>query len=115
MVRARLRYSFELCMNPRAVTSDVLLGIVPIALSVAMWQAIASFGYAPATLLPPPGLVFTRLLQQLTTAEFQQEIAATLFRLFAGFAIAVVLGVALGLAAAVSPAINAVVRPIARV
>src|ERR1700757_105835 len=108
MVRARLRYSFELCMNPRAVTSDVLLGIVPIALLVALWQAIASFGYAPAALLPPPGLVFMRLAQQLLTSTFQQEIGATLFRLFAGFSIAVILGVAVGLAAAASPAINAV-------
>ena len=67
------------------------------------------------TLLPPPGLVFMRLAQQLLTSTFQQEIAATLFRLFAGFSIAVVLGVGIGLAAAASPAVNAVVRPIVRV
>jgi ABC-type nitrate/sulfonate/bicarbonate transport system permease component len=102
-------------MNARAVTSDVLLGIVPIALVIALWQALASFGYAPATLLPPPGRVFTRLVQQLANGTYQQEIAATLFRLFAGFLIAVVVGVAIGLAAAASPAINAVVRPIVRV
>ncbi|SDS68511.1 ABC transporter permease [Bradyrhizobium canariense] len=102
-------------MKARAITSEVLLGIAPIALLIGLWQAIDSFGYAPVTLLPPPGLVFARLLQQLTSSEFQQEIAATLFRLFAGFAIAVVFGVALGLAAAVSPATNAVVRPIVRV
>ena len=35
----QLRYSLELCMNARAVTTDVLLGIVPIALLVALWQA----------------------------------------------------------------------------
>jgi ABC-type nitrate/sulfonate/bicarbonate transport system permease component len=102
-------------MNARAVTSNALLGIVPIALVVALWQALASFGYAPPTLLPPPGRVFTRLAQQLANGTYQQEIAATLFRLFAGFLIAVVVGVAIGLAAAASPAINAVVRPIVRV
>jgi len=102
-------------MNARAVTSNALLGIVPIALVVALWQALASFGYAPATLLPPPGRVFTRLAQQLANGTYQQEIAATLFRLFAGFLIAVAVGVAIGLAAAASPAINAVVRPIVRV
>jgi ABC-type nitrate/sulfonate/bicarbonate transport system permease component len=102
-------------MNPRAVTSDILLGVVPIALSVALWQAIVSFGYAPVTLLPPPGHVFMRLAQQLATPEFQQEVAATLFRLFAGFSIAVILGVSIGLAAAANPAVNAVVRPIVRV
>jgi ABC-type nitrate/sulfonate/bicarbonate transport system permease component len=102
-------------MNARAVTSDVLLGFIPIALLIAVWQALVSFGYAPATLLPPPGRVFARLVQQLTDSEFQQAIAATLFRLFTGFSIAVVLGVAIGIAAAVNPAVNAVVRPIVRV
>jgi len=102
-------------MNARAVTSDLVLGLVPIALLIAGWQALVSFGYAPLTLLPPPGLVFSRMVQQLLTTTFQLQIAATLFRLFAGFSIAVILGVTVGLAAAVSPAINAVVRPIVRV
>jgi len=102
-------------MNPRAITTDVLLGLAPIALLVLLWQAMVSFGYEPVTLLPPPGQVFARLVQQLLNTTFQQDIAATLFRLFAGFAIAVIVGVTIGLAAASSPAINAVVRPIVRV
>ena len=102
-------------MNPRATASDVLLGIVPLALLVAIWQAIASFGYAPPALLPPPGVVFMRLAQQLGDGSFQAAIAATLFRLSAGFSIAVILGVSIGLAAAANPAINAVVRPVVRV
>jgi ABC-type nitrate/sulfonate/bicarbonate transport system permease component len=102
-------------MNRRALISDILLGIVPILLVIGLWQALDSFGYAPVTLLPPPGRVFARLLQQLADSEFQQEIAATLFRLFTGFGIAVILGITLGLAAAASPAVNAVVRPIVRV
>ncbi len=102
-------------MKSRALTMDVLLGLVPIALLIALWQALVSFAVAPVTLLPPPGVVFMRLLQQLVTSGFQEDIAATLFRLFAGFLIAVVLGVSIGLAAAASPAVNAVVRPIVRV
>jgi len=102
-------------MNPRAATTDLLLGSAPIALLVLVWQALVSFGYAPATLLPPPGQVFWRMIQQLLSATFRQDIEATLFRLFAGFAIAVILGVAIGLAAAASPLINATVRPIVRV
>ena len=102
-------------MNVRAAMTDLLLGLVPIVLLILLWQGLVSFGYAPATLLPPPARVFERLAQQLLTATFQQEIAATLFRLFTGFAIAVVLGVSIGLAAAASPAVNAVVRPIVRV
>ena len=102
-------------MNTRAIASDLLLGLIPIALLVAVWQALVSFGYAPVTLLPPPLRVLERMTQQLLSTTFQQEIAVTLFRLFAGFLIAVTLGVTIGLAAAANPAINAVVRPIVRV
>jgi ABC-type nitrate/sulfonate/bicarbonate transport system permease component len=102
-------------MNARAISADVVLGTLPIALIIALWQALLTFGYAPPTLLPSPGLVFVRLAQQLASAAFLQEIGVTLFRLFAGFAIAVLLGVSIGLAAAVHPAVNAVVRPVVRV
>ncbi|MGJ5202733.1 ABC transporter permease [Bradyrhizobium sp. HKCCYLR20261] len=96
-------------------SNNVLLGAAPIVLVLLLWQSLVSFGYAPPTLLPPPGQVFLRMAQQLSSVTFQQDIAATLFRLFAGFAIAVVLGVSLGIAAAVSPPINAAVKPIVRV
>lgn len=102
-------------MNGRAAATGFLIGLVPIALLLALWQALVSFGYAPVTLLPPPGRVFARMVQLLLTRPFQEEIAATLFRLFAGFAIAVLLGVCLGLGAAVNSAINAFVRPVVRV
>ena len=91
-------------MNPRAVTTDLLLGSAPIALLILIWQALVSFGHAPATLLPPPGLVFQRLARQLVTSTFEQDVAATLFRLFAGFLIAVVLGASSGTARAVRAA-----------
>jgi len=102
-------------MNSRALTMDLLLGAIPVALLIGVWQAINSFGYAPAALLPPPGIVFSRLFHQLLDPTFQFQIATTLFRLFTGFAIAVVLGVSLGIAAATYPAVNAVVRPVVRV
>ena len=102
-------------MNGRGVTTDLLLGLIPITLLLAIWQGTVSFGLTPPTLLPPPGHVFMRMAEQLVTASFDQEILATLFRLFAGFLIAVVLGIAIGLAAAVNPTINAAVRPMVRV
>ena len=102
-------------MNARAVSAELALGIVPLALLVALWQAMVAYGYAPPTLLPSPGIVFLRLAQQLGTIGFLQDIGITLFRLFAGFLIAVFLGVSIGLAAAVNPAVNAIVRPVVRV
>jgi ABC-type nitrate/sulfonate/bicarbonate transport system permease component len=95
--------------------NEWLLGAVPIVLVLLLWHELVAFGYAPPTLLPPPAKVFARMGQQLSSIAFQQDILATLFRLFAGFAIAVVIGVAMGIAAAVSPPVNAVVRPIVRV
>jgi ABC-type nitrate/sulfonate/bicarbonate transport system permease component len=102
-------------MNARALSTDVALGVLPIALVIALWQALVTFGYAPPTLLPSPGLVFVRLARQLVDAEFLGDVGITLFRLFAGFAIAVILGISIGLAAAVHPAVNAIVRPVVRV
>ena len=102
-------------MMSRSLSANVAFGFAPILLVIALWQALVSFGLAPIVLLPPPGAVFSRLFQQLVTWTFQQEIAATLIRFFAGFAIAVVLGVGIGIAAAASPATNALVRPIVRV
>jgi len=102
-------------MTTRAISVDIALGLVPLALLVLLWQGLVSFGYAPPTLLPSPGLVFMRLINRLSTFTYQQEIAATLFRLFAGFLVAVLLGVGIGLAAAVSRPVNAIVRPMVRV
>jgi NitT/TauT family transport system permease protein len=102
-------------MKPRALSVDILLGAAPLALLLGVWQALVSFGFAPVSLLPSPGRVFGRLLQQLVTDTFQREIVATLIRLFAGFLIAVVVGVSVGVAAAASSAFNDVVRPIVRV
>ena len=102
-------------MNAQTLSRDFALGLMPLLVLAALWQALVSFDYAPVTLLPPPGRVLTRMMEQLATSTFQQEIAATLFRLFAGFAIAVIVGVTAGLAAADNPAINAIVRPVVRV
>lgn len=99
----------------RRANPEVLLGVLPIALILALWQGLTSAGMAPASLLPPPGAVFARLLQQLRDPIFLEHAATTLFRLFAGFAIAVLIGVTLGVAATGSRAVGAFVRPIVRV
>src|SRR3954470_16944288 len=96
-------------------SNAVILGIIPIALFLALWQSLISFGLAPVTLLPPPGAVFGRLAQQFFTGDFLHDIAATLVRLFAGFGIAVWVVVRVVLAPAVTPAITAVVKPLVRV
>ena len=76
-------------MTRLARGASTLIGVVPIALVVGIWQAVAASGLAPPSLLPPPASVFARLIQQLGSPAYLDHVATTLFRLFAGFAIAV--------------------------
>ena len=70
-------------------TSELAIGALPIALVLALWQGLAASGLAPPSLLPAPMAVFARLAEQLGNPTFLEHAATTLFRLFAGFAIAV--------------------------
>jgi ABC-type nitrate/sulfonate/bicarbonate transport system permease component len=99
----------------RRLPLEVLVGAVPIVLLLALWQGLTAAGMAPPSLLPPPLAVFARLAQQIADPTFLQHTAITLFRLFAGFSLAVVIGVTIGVAAAGSRAAEALVRPVVQV
>jgi ABC-type nitrate/sulfonate/bicarbonate transport system permease component len=95
-------------------TWQVLFGLLPILSLIAVWHVVAASGMAPAALLPSPLAVFTRLTEQLQTASFLHHVATTLFRLFTGFGIAVVVGVGLGIAAAGNRRLEALIKPLLR-
>ena len=94
---------------------ELAIGALPILLLFALWLGLATSGVAPPALLPPPQTVLLRLMQLAGDAQFQTHVAVTLFRLFAGFTIAVVLGIAIGLSAAGSRVVSAAVAPLVRV
>src|SRR5204862_2893638 len=71
-------------------SGEIAIGILPVALVLALWHGIAMSGIAPPVLLPPPGAVFTRLVEQAGNPQFLENVGVTLFRLFAGFSIAVI-------------------------
>jgi len=96
-------------------TGEIAVGILPIALVLALWQGVVASGVAPPVLLPAPGAVFARLIEQVGNRAFLENAAITLYRLFAGFSIAVILGVTLGLAATGSRAVDSVIKPLVRV
>ena len=96
-------------------TAEIAIGILPIALILALWYALAASGKTPAAILPPPSAVFARLIQQFGNPQYWDNVAITLFRLFSGFSIAVVIGVSLGLAATGSRLVESLVRPLVRV
>jgi NitT/TauT family transport system permease protein len=102
-------------MTARLRLVEYFVGIVPIAALIGLWQALAAYGHAPPSLLPRPAVVFARLAEQLVNPLFLDHVATTLFRLFSGFAIAVVAGIALGLAATASRTAEALLKPLVRV
>ena len=112
----RFDIAAELLMNARAVTSDVLLGIVPIALVIALWQAIdfVRLCAGDAVAAARSG-VHAAGAATHRHRSFSRRSPPRCFGCSRDFSIAVILGVAIGLAAAVNPAVNAVVRPIVRV
>ena len=56
----------------RSAIAEVLLGILPIALILALWQGLTSAGMAPPSLLPPPCAVFARLAEQLRRPDLSR-------------------------------------------
>ena len=50
-------------------TAEIAVGILPIALVLALWQGIVASGIAPPVLLPAPGAVFARLIEQMIRAH----------------------------------------------
>ncbi len=102
-------------MTVRARLSELAIGMIPILLLLALWQYITAFNLAPPTLLPPPGLVFGRFVTLLGDPVFLGHAGTTLYRLFWGFGLAVIVGVGLGIAAVGSPTIAALIRPLVRV
>lgn len=95
--------------------SELAIGMIPILLLLALWHYLTVFKVAPASLLPPPSLVFARFIHLLGDPVFLGHVATTLYRLFCGFGLAVIVGVGLGIAAAGSPLVGSLLRPVVRV
>lgn len=101
-------------------TIDVLsFALVPLAILLA-WQTVVVTGVVREGLLPTPGEVAATWWDLVTgttgeagrySAELGEHAGASLVRVTAGFAVAVVLGVGLGLAIGLSPAMERILDP----
>jgi len=70
--------------------------VIPLLL-LLLWQLLTAFGNVTNFMLPPPMDVARRIASDVTSGEFFINAAITLYRTFAGFALAVAGGIALGL------------------
>jgi NitT/TauT family transport system permease protein len=105
-------------MNAIALRRQIgltLAGIVPVLLIIVPWYVLTAGHFVPDALLPSPLAVLWRLIQSFGDRTFLENVAITLYRLFAGFVIAAVFGIAIGIFAAGSRTVRAVVRPLVRV
>lgn len=72
--------------------------LAAVALVLLAWQAVVWSGWRSEFVLPGPDRVLPTLFREITTAEFWTAVQVTMQRAFAGFTLALVVGVLLGLA-----------------
>jgi len=99
----------------RRTVTEALAGVVPVLCILVPWYILSAGHFVPPALLPSPVDVFVRFVRLLGDPAFLHNVGVTLFRLFAGFGIAVVLGVAIGILAVGNRVVGAVVKPLVRV
>src|SRR5215472_13952874 len=73
---------------------------VSVGLLILVWEVVARSGTVTAYMLPGPATVFERIGADAVAGDLWINMALTLYRAFAGFAIAAVVGIALGFAMA---------------
>ena len=87
-----------------------VIRLLSLSLLLAAWQGAAWLAHAPQ-LLPAPSSVLTVATRLTRTGALPVNIAITLARVAAAFAIAMVLGCLAGFAAGRSPRLNAMIDP----
>jgi NitT/TauT family transport system permease protein len=87
--------------RPRAALEQIWPRIAIVALILVVWAAVAATGYWSSLMLPSPAEVWTAFTTHLTGPQGLLVAAErSLFRLFVGLSVAVVLGTPIGMAMA---------------
>ena len=81
----------------KIITEKVVLPIAVLVIVVALWQFIARLGVFPTSMLPAPTSVLSGAVELAKQGVLFEHIYASLYRVFAGFISAAILGIPLGL------------------
>jgi len=102
-------------MSERGRFSDLLLSFASVAVALAGWAAAARFGGVSPTFLPSPGKVFDAFVDAQVDGyrgyTLLAHVGFSLYRIFAGFILAVVFGVPVGLIMGRYRALYAIIDP----
>ena len=93
----------------RARAQEIAWRIAPfvsVGLLIAAWEIVARSGTVTPYLLPSVGTVVSRIWDDAVAGDLWTNMILTLYRAFAGFAIAAIIGVAVGFAMARSRIAN---------
>ena len=83
--------------TPIAAARRWLVAIAGPAALIAAWGLLASLGLFPESLFPHPLAVARGVVQEISSGRLVDDVVASLFRVMAGFLLAVVFGVPAGL------------------
>src|SRR4030042_2837660 len=62
-----------------------------------IWEIVTFFGFVKAVILPSPESIIQALIFELQNGDLIKNIVVSIFRVFSGFAIALIVGIPLGL------------------
>lgn len=89
-----------------------LPGLAFLALGLATWELVSRAGGVKAAFLPPPFAVLETLATLLATGGIIEPLGETLYRLFAGYFVAVALAVIVGLLMGYFRAVENLLEPL---
>jgi len=96
----------------RGRPATLLASLVPFALLLAAWQAMALSGAFPAQVMVPPATVAATLLRLASDGELARHVGDSLSRLLLGYAAGALAGLAFGATLALSRWVEAAFAPL---
>lgn len=94
--------------KPSWLDDPRVLGWGSVVLVLAIWETGAYFSGVSSLYLPRPSQILTALIGMFATGGLFTDLSVTLYRIFAGFGIALVVGTLLGVWIATSPRVRAI-------
>ena len=88
------------------------VSIVSILCLLAIWELICQSGIVSSLFLPAPTAIISALLQMIADGEIGVSLAASLYRILAGFFIGSLVGLAVGLVTGTSALMDKIGNPI---